>query len=423
MTTTPTVLITGAASGIGRATAHLMAVSGWRCVLVDVDADGLNRVQAELPPSAGEAHRVLALDLTDATQFDGLAERLPPLDALINNAGRSDASGVALDQQPPAQLDRLLDLNLHAPARMAAACLPCLVAGGRIVNVASGAGLHAIPWRGAYSPSKAGVIALTQALSAAQPDRIVNALCPGYVRTELVDGLIASGRLDADEAVAMVPLGRMAAPAEMAHTLHFLASPDAACLRGVALSVDGGTSVYGGSRRLPSATLAPLPLDLPLNLTVEQGSASPWSAISAALSALRPAVSTDERADDNGRAAHVDGDSYPAVLDTSPLSTAEGGTLYAVHDAAVRFAARHPRQASLTLLMPAREVSDWSKAGDAAAARMLVSTLACEWGSRQLRINAVQVADTTTVGTAAPLLRFIAGAGAQYLTGQTLTVA
>ena len=120
MTTTPTVLITGAASGIGRATAHVMASSGWRCVLVDVDADGLNRVQAELPPSAGKAHRLVPLDLTDATQFDGLAERLPALDALINNAGRSDTSGVALDQQPPEQLDRLLDLNLNAPARLAA---------------------------------------------------------------------------------------------------------------------------------------------------------------------------------------------------------------------------------------------------------------------------------------------------------------
>lgn len=419
MTSIPTVLITGAASGIGRATAHLMASSGWRCVLVDVDADGLSRVQAEIPAAAGDAHRIMTMDLTNAAQLNGLTAQLPVLDALINNAGRSDTSGVALDQQPPEQLDRLLDLNLNAPARLAAACLPRLVAGGRIVNVASGAGLHAIPWRGAYSPSKAGVIALTQALSAAQPDLIVNSLCPGFVRTELVDGLIASGRLDADEAVAMIPLGRMASPAEMAHALRFLASPDAVCLRGATLSVDGGTSVYGGSRRLPAATLTPLPLDLPLNLTVDQGSKPVWTAISATVSALRSPTAGDE----GSSAAPVDGASYPAVLDTSPLTAPEGGSLHAVHDAAVRFAAKHPRQASLTLLMPTREVSHWSKAGDAAAARMMVSTLACEWGVRQLRINAVQVADTTTVGAVVPLLRFMAGAGAQYLTGQTLTVA
>lgn len=398
--TPPTVLITGAASGIGRETARLLAASGWQCVLVDRDAPGLDAVVAGLPAPAGAPHIVRAVDLTDAAQIAALPQGLPPLDALINNAGMSDPSGVALAEQPVAQLDRLLALNLHAPQRLAAACLPLFRPGARVVNVSSGAGLHAIPWRGAYSPSKAGVIALTQALSAARPDLVVNALCPGFVRTELVDGLIAAGRLDPAEAVSKIPLGRMAVPQEMARVLRFLASPGAAALRGQIVPVDGGTSVYGGSRKLAPATLEALPLDLPLALQVA-GDGGAWSAL----------------------ATSASGPAYAAVFDPTPLASPEGGLVHAVHATAARFAARHGQQASLTLLLPAHAPSDWQLAGDAAAARMLVATLACEWGAQHLRINALELPDGTSPAQVQPLLHYMASAQAQYLTGQTLRCA
>lgn len=395
----PTVLITGAASGIGRDTARLFARAGWQCVLVDHNETALRDVGHSLPAPASAAHVLRTIDLTDAHQIASLREGTPALDAILNNAGMSDASNTPLVDQDPAQMGRLLALNLAAPAAVVDACAPLLKPGARIVNVSSGAGLHAIPWRGAYSPSKAGLIAQTQALAQAHPEWCVTVLCPGFVRTELVDALIQAGRLKPEGAVAKIPLGRMAHPAEMAQALYFLASPGAAPLSGQTFPVNGGSSVYGGSQPLPPSTVDVLPLDLPLRLEVCGGDAAPWQAV----------------AD-----APADGPHYAACLDLSPLQAAPAGLLQAVHAAAARFAARHNQQASLTLLLPTAKPGDWQTAGDAAAARMLIATLACEWGSRALRINALEV--PADIGPAAlhPLLRYTCGSAAQFLTGQTL---
>lgn len=395
----PTVLITGAASGIGRAAVRLFAAQGWRCVLVDRDAEGLARLLAELPAPPEGTHQSCVVDLTVPADIQALAARVPALDALVNNAGLSDSRNIPLAEQGAADLERLLALNLHAPAALVQALAPRLGPGARIVNVASGAGLRAIPWRGAYSPSKAGLIAQTQALARARPDWCATVLSPGFVRTELVEGLIAAGRLRPEGALAKIPLGRMADPEEMAAALVFLASPAAAPLSGQVLAVDGGSSVYGGSQTLPLATLAPLPLPTPLALTVE-GRVPDL--------ALPPPTATAV--------------AYAACLDATPFQALPGQRLQAVHAAAVRFAARHPQQASLTLLLPSPAPVDWSQAGDAAASRMLVATLACEWSACALRINALEVPPDLPPAQLAPVVEFIAGARAQYLTGQTLSL-
>lgn len=395
----PTVLITGAASGIGRDTARLFAGAGWQCVLVDHNEQALHPLGQSLPSPASAAHVLRTIDLTDPEQIASLGEGTPALDAIINNAGMSDTSNTPLVEQGQAQMGRLLALNLAAPAAVVDACAPLLKPGARIVNVASGAGLHAIPWRGAYSPSKAGLIAQTQALAKARPDWCVTVLAPGFVRTELVDGLIQAGRLKPEGAVAKIPLGRMAAPEEMAQALYFLANAGAQPLSGQVLAVNGGSSIYGGSQPFAPATLDPLPLDLPVQLEVCGGDGAPWQAVAQA-----------QTAD-----LH-----YAACLDLSPLHCEPAGLLLAVHAAAARFAARYTQQASLTVLLPADKVVRWQDAGDAAAARMLVSTLACEWGGRALRINALQVPSAVDPVALHPLLRFVCGSGAQYLTGQTL---
>jgi NAD(P)-dependent dehydrogenase (short-subunit alcohol dehydrogenase family) len=339
------------------------------------------------------------IDLTDPKQVASLGDGMPELDAILNNAGMSDSSNTPLAEQGPAQMGRLLALNLAAPAAVVDACARLLKPGARIVNVASGAGLHAIPWRGAYSPSKAGLIAQTLALAQARPEWCVTVLAPGFVRTELVDGLIQAGRLKPEGAVAKIPLGRMAAPAEMAQALYFLASPGAQPLSGQVLAVNGGSSVFGGSQPFAPATLDPLPLDLPMRLEVCGGDAAPWQAAAQ---------------------APTEGPHYAACLDVSPLHGEPAGLLQAVHAAAARFAARHQQQASLTVLLPSEKARRWQDAGDAAAARMLVATLACEWGSRALRINALEVPRDADPQLLHPLLRFVCGAAAQYLTGQTL---
>ena len=390
-----TVLITGAASGIGHAASRLFARAGWICVLVDRDKESLERLVDQLP---GSGHVIRHIDLTDPVQITGLGQSLPQLNALVNNAGLSDDTGIALAEQSSAQLDRLLALNLDAPAAVFTACSALLQPGARIVNVASGAGLRAIPWRGTYSASKAGLIAQSRALAGDRPDLCVTVLCPGFVQTELVEGLIQSGRLSTSAAVAKIPLGRMALPEELAHAMLFLCTHGAASLHGGILSVDGGSSVFGGSLPFAPTTFEILPLDLPLQLHVV-GVDSPWWAIAP---------------------ARTDGPAYVSCLDPSPLNAAGSNVLHAVHEAAARFASDHRSQASLTLLLPASNAADWQESGRAAAARMFVATLACEWGKRALRINALEVEPGQEPMALQALVHFVAGAGSQYLTGQTL---
>lgn len=400
--TLTTVLITGAASGIGRAAAFQFARQGWRCVLVDRDGAGLDILFQALQPPASAKHLVHVTDLTRDSDIQALAVNVPPLDALVNNAGISDSLNLPLVEQTGEDLDRLLALNLHAPAALVQALAPRLGWGARIVNVASGAGLRAIPWRGVYSPSKAGLIAQSQALAQARPDWCVTVLSPGFVRTELVAGLIAAGRLKPEGVLAKIPMGRMAEPAEMAAALCFLASPAAALLSGQVLALDGGSSVYGGSQPLPASKLSSLPISAQLALAVEGSEPAPWLP--------EPSPSPPLSA-------------YRACLEAGVCQAAPGRRLHAVHTLASRFASRYGQQASLTLLLPKPAAVDWFEAGEAAAIRMLVATLACEWGARALRINALELGAGIGPKQLAPLVHFIAGAGAQYLTGQTLSLA
>lgn len=391
------VLITGAAAGIGRAAAQRFARDGWRCVLVDRDGAALAATVAGLPAPEAGRHEAVELDLTDAAAVGALTERTGPLDALVNNAGMSDRTNRPVVEQDGDDWRTLLALNLEAPARLVDALSPRLVAGARVVNVASGAGLRAIPWRGAYSASKAGLIGLSRALARERPDLRVSVLCPGFVRTELVDRLIAARRLEPARVTAKIPLGRMAEPDELAEAIRFLAGADGAVPSGLLLSVDGGSSVFGGSQSFAPANVALVSSETPLSLRVVGDVAGEWSAV------------------------RQQGDGYAAVLDASPLRVPPGDRLAAVHEAARRFAQEHVHQASLTLVLPAEAGEDWRHAGDLAAAGMLVATLACELGPRALRVNALSVLQDDPAGLA-PLLCFMAGARAQYLTGQVLKV-
>lgn len=414
----PTVVVTGAGSGIGRAAARRFASGGWRCVLVDRHADALARVRAEMGP---RDHAVLALDLTDAREVQRLAGLPGPVDAVVNNAGRSDPSGTPLADQDITAQAGLAALNLAAPAAVVDALDARLVPGARIVNVSSGAGLRAIPFRGLYSPTKAGLIAQSRALAAARPDLVVTVVCPGFVRTELVDGLIAAGRLDARRAIGKTPLGRMAEPAEVAELMVFLASPQAAVVRGQVIALCGGSSVYGGSGAVEPAVHAGVPIETPSALTVVGDATGRWGRLLATDAGAAPGA-------------------YPAVVDVSALEAGTapacggppvGPQVASVHAAVRRFARGHVHTASLTLLLPAERPRRWQDAGDGAAARMLVATLACELADRALRVNAITVGTTDDdpdldgdragdAASIAALVVHVAGAGSQFMTGQTL---
>lgn len=402
----PTILITGAASGIGRASAMLFANRGWRCVLVDCNATALTQLMQTLTAvkgAGGVKHLVRTVDLTQATQIQSLADPSLALDAVINNAGMSDTSGLPLVDQDAAQLDRLVSLNLRAPALVVQALLPQLAPGARVVNVASGAALRAIPLRGAYSATKAGLLAQTQALAAARPDLVVSVLCPGFVRTELVAELIDIGRLHLADVVAKIPLGRIADPQEMAEALFFLASEAAAPLCGERFSLDGGSSVFGGSTPFKAAEFPPLPSDSPVAYRLAGKPVAPWTA----------ALPAEGAPGAPGQ--------YTAILDFSCLHAQSGQMLHTAHEAARRYAGQNTAHSSLTLLLPAHDpAASWQQAGDMAAARMLIATLACELGPRTMRVNAIKMDPAVCPSELAPLLRFVAGARAQFLTGQTI---
>ncbi len=402
------VLITGAASGIGRTTALSLASKNWHCVVVDTDGVGLERLAAAWPQGA-PAPTLLVADLTDAEQVRALTHRLPPLDALINNAGMSGGGAAVLDSADTGTACRLLALNLEGPARVVDACAPVLQPGARVVNVASGAGLRAIPWRGLYSASKAGLIAQTRALARARPEWTVCALLPGFVRTELVQRLIDTGHLNPAHAVAKIPLGRLAEPEELAHALCFLASPQARPLHGQLLVVDGGSSVYGGSQPLPASRQPALPLASTLVLHGESISKAAWQALFARWPRHSGAGTVSS-------AGH-----YCAVVDGQALDVPAGAMLQSVLASARRFRQRHAAHASLTLLLPPEAPGQrWQQGGDAAAARMAIATLAVEWGQLGLRINALELAPECDPAGLLPLLDYVAGPRAQFLTGQVL---
>ncbi|WP_090128857.1 SDR family NAD(P)-dependent oxidoreductase [Limnohabitans sp. Rim11] len=392
-----TVMITGAASGIGLATAHFFAEKNWRCILVDCDEVKLRDLSKALPNPTEGFHSFECLDLTSTQDIAALASRVTSLDVLINNAGITDSLNVPLVNQTEANFRSLLKLNLQVPADLTQALNASLKPGAHIINVASGAGLKAIPWRGAYSTSKAGLIAQTQALAKARPDLCVTVLCPGFVRTDLVERLIASGRLKVEAAVAKIPLGRIATPDEMAEALYFLATPAAVQLSGQQICVDGGSSVFGGSQPYATAAHAPRSSNTPLALNVKGGEVSDW---------LPPSTLNAESP-------------YLACLNLSLMSLKPEQALNQLCQVATEFANEFTAQASLTVLIPLRLGESWQDAGHNAAIRMLISSLACEWGPQSLRINALEIPSSMSACDVAPVVHFLAGASAQYITGQT----
>ena len=248
------VAITGAADGIGWATAQLFAARGWHVALLDMDGTkAAARAQA-----LGPHHLGLSCDVTDAAQASAAITRITSewgrLDALINNAGIGDQTSPTLQQNADA-FDRVLSVHLRGTFLMSQAALAHMQTQGRdtkgnrgaIVNMGSIASTGGIPGRNAYCAAKAGVLGMTRALATewAREGIRVNAVAPGYVTTALVASLADKGAINATAIHQRTPLGRMAEPSEIAETLFFLASPAASYVTGATLAVDGGWSALG----------------------------------------------------------------------------------------------------------------------------------------------------------------------------------
>lgn len=238
-------VVTGGASGIGRATALLLASRGARVMVADRDVEQASEAVEEIAGSGGEA-AVVATDVTDPAQVqamvDSAVEHWGRLDIAVNNAGTS-GTYAKLSDQPLDEWNRTLAINLTSTFL----CLQAEVAamrtsgGGSIVNVASAAGLIGFANLPAYVASKHGVVGLTKsvALEVARKGIRVNVVCPGTVRTPMLRGFAGSDEA-IDAMAAPSPIGRAAEPEEIADAIVWLCSGASSYVTGTALSVDGG---------------------------------------------------------------------------------------------------------------------------------------------------------------------------------------
>ncbi len=240
-------LVTGAASGMGRATAHLFADEGAKVAVSDLDKGAVEAVVADIAAAGGEA-RGYVLDVSDLAQIESVVEEvaadLGGLDILVNNAGVSLPSPYE-SEDFEAQWEKTLAVNLTAHARLVRAALPHLRrhGEGRVVNIASTEGLGAQPFVGAYTASKHGVVGLTRSLAVelGHTGVTINCICPGPIETGMTQGIPDDAK--AKFARRRVPLKRYGIPEEVAHgTLNFVL-PASSYMNGAVLPVDGGMSI------------------------------------------------------------------------------------------------------------------------------------------------------------------------------------
>ena len=231
--------MTGGSRGIGAATARVLAADGWAVALVYRSNEAAaQQVVAEIAAAGGRAWPIQA-DVADATAPDAVfaaAEaELGPALVLVNNAGVS-ADGLA-PQLSDEEWSTVIDTNLTAAFRFTRRALkPMLRARfGRIVNVASIVGLQANPGQSNYAAAKAGLVGMTKTVAAevARRNITVNAVAPGFIATDMTDGLL-------EGMAERIPLRRAGTPDEVAACIRFLVSEEASYVTGATLVVDGG---------------------------------------------------------------------------------------------------------------------------------------------------------------------------------------
>jgi 3-hydroxybutyrate dehydrogenase len=239
-------MVTGGASGIGRACAERLSAAGADVIVVDRDAAGAEAVASAVGGTA------VAVDLSDLDAVDALDL---DVDVLVNNAGLQHVAPV--HEFPVDRFSLIMRLMLEAPFRLVRGALPHMYerGWGRVVNVSSVHGLRASPYKSAYVTAKHGLEGLSKviALEGAEHGVTSNCVNPGYVRTPLVENQIAdqakAHRMSEEDVVAQVMLGsaalkRLLEPAEVADAVAWLCSPAALSVTGTSLVMDGGWTAH-----------------------------------------------------------------------------------------------------------------------------------------------------------------------------------
>jgi NAD(P)-dependent dehydrogenase (short-subunit alcohol dehydrogenase family) len=237
-------LVTGGGRGIGAAIARKLAAGGARVAIT-------GRTAAELEAMAREIDGFARVcDLTDRAATDRMLAELGRVDVLVNNAGIAESATLA--QSDDAIWDRTMEINATAPFRLIRALAPAMVAAGwgRIINVASNAGISGYAYTSAYCASKHALVGITRALAIdlARTGVTINAVCPGWVETAMAQTAVSrimakTGRSEADARGAlesMSPQRRMIQPEEVAHVVAMLCADEARGVHGQAIPIDGG---------------------------------------------------------------------------------------------------------------------------------------------------------------------------------------
>jgi NAD(P)-dependent dehydrogenase (short-subunit alcohol dehydrogenase family) len=248
MPAAPIAVVTGAASGIGRATALRLADDGFRLVLIDLDDAGLTETAAKLSESGATA-ACFQVDLRDAHAVGDAARQIAltvGTPAVLANVADLSVVASVMDTSDE-DWERIIGVNLTGAFLMTRSLLPLMLdrGAGVIVNVASTAAVAGIPRRAAYSAASAGLVGLTRAIAVdhgAEGIRCV-AICPGIVETEWIEKIIEDAP---DPAAARRDLAgrqlddRMGTPQEIADVVAFVVSPSSRFINGAAVVVDGG---------------------------------------------------------------------------------------------------------------------------------------------------------------------------------------
>ncbi len=237
-------LVTGAASGIGKACAERLARAGATVTVLDLNGDGAEKVAAEIGGVALQA------DLSDYDVLDGLEVSA---DIVVNNAGVQHVA--AMEDFPPEKFSMILRIMLEAPFRIVRKALPGMYekGWGRVVNISSVHGLRASPYKSAYISAKHGLEGLSKviALEGGPKGVTSNCICPAYVRTPLVEGQIADQAktrgIPESEVIEKVMLTgpaikRLVEPEEVAEMVAFLCTPEASFVTGASLTMDGAAT-------------------------------------------------------------------------------------------------------------------------------------------------------------------------------------
>ena len=244
----PVVIVTGGACGIGLAISETFYLAGYSVAIADIDSDKAIHEAKKLGSDCSGFKVNVTEESSVINSVKEIYNHYGRVDALINNAGIGDNPKPTVDQDIN-HFDLVLRTHLDGTFLMSREVGKIMIAQqfGSIVNISSIVALSGIRRRNAYSAAKGGIVSMTRALASewAEDGVRVNAVAPGYVKTELVDKLILDGHLNEQAIQKRTPLKRLARPEEIAKPILFLCSENASYITGTTLSIDGGWTAFG----------------------------------------------------------------------------------------------------------------------------------------------------------------------------------